>query len=103
MTGLKQLNLTDKDFQLLIDTLDYLPEKGSTGELMADLFVNILGPNKNAQDYAAREIEKLKKKRALEKAILSEDVKMLQAKLITFKRYLQENNLLKTAEDLINP
>jgi hypothetical protein len=37
MTDIKNLELTEQDFQLLVDGLDALPEKGVAGEMMGEL------------------------------------------------------------------
>jgi len=43
MSELKQLNLTEHDFDLLVEGLDALPERGLAGEMMGDLFGAIAG------------------------------------------------------------
>jgi len=101
---IQDLELTDSDFKMIIDGLDFLPEKGMTGEMMTTLFEGLLS------DKSPENMEKLKKEREYRrkkeettKEQLKEDIKILQGKLLMFKRYLIENNALKQVNDLINP
>ncbi len=104
MEQLKKLELTEKDFQLLIDGLDALPEKGAAGSMMVDLLGSMMIKDDDAaraKFEASRKIEQDKKER--ERSLLTEEIKILQGKLLIVKRLLQENNVLKQAHSIINP
>ncbi len=105
MDILKDLNLTDKDFKLLVNGLEALPDAGSSGELISGIMMRMM-----AKDGPPGFLEKLKHdetrealKRKHEKENLIEDVKILQGKLLMFKRYLVENNLMKQVNETLNP
>jgi hypothetical protein len=100
----KNLELTERDFQLLVEGLDTLPEKGLAGEMMTDLFVGML-----KMDSDSNEISDFEKKRIAERAkkerdkeSLKEDIKILQGKLLMFKRYLIQQDALKQVGEMLN-
>ena len=96
MEDLKNLNLTNEDFKLLIDGLDNLPNRGEFGIMMADMLIHAL-PKKddNKRFLMEQELDKKAKIRKNEREILTENIRILQGKLLLFKRYLKENNLLE--------
>lgn len=102
---LKNLDLTEKDFQLLIDGLDELPNKGQAGEMMVDLFAGVLSKDSDPEKYSdferKRMAERAKKER--EKEAMKEDIKILQGKLLMFKRYLIQQDALKQVGEMLNP
>jgi len=103
MEQLKQLNLTEDDFQMLIDGLDALPEKGVAGSIMMSLLTSSLfKEDSEAKEKWDREQKAKDEKREREKIILVENAKILQGKLLMLKRHFVENNLLKSAEDILN-
>lgn len=100
---IKLLSLTSEDFKLLVDGLDALPEKGTAGEMMGDLFLGLLSKGDEetmAKHKAQREADK--RKREKEKEVMSENVKILQGKLLMLKRYLDENKLLADTYEVLN-
>jgi hypothetical protein len=103
---IKNLELTERDFQLLVDGLDSLPEKNAAGEMMTDLFVGMLKKDSDADSQSLtdfekkRQSEKLKKER--DKEALKEDIKILQGKLLMFKRYLIQQDALKQVGEMLN-
>lgn len=101
---IKMLNLTEDDFKLLIDGLDALPEKGVAGEMVGELFMSILEDKTNAEGMAKLKAEREKRRIDAEskKQQMKEDVKILQGKLLMLKRYLQENNALAQAYEVLN-
>ena len=103
MADLKQLNLTEKDFDLIVEGLDTLPEKGIAGELMGGLFEAILTKDDpTIKDKWQIEREKRQREREVKNRMLKEDIKILQGKLLMLKRYLIEQGALKEAYDIIN-
>jgi hypothetical protein len=101
---IKSLELTDRDFQLLIDALDCLPEKHQAGEMLTDLFVGMIKKDGDADKFdefeRKRATDKLKKER--EKEVLKEDIRILQGKLLMFKRFLIQQDALKQVDDILN-
>lgn len=101
---IKNLELTERDFQLLVEGLDTLPEKGLAGEMLTEMFVGMIkkeGESEKLTDFERkRQAEKLQKGR--EKEALKEDIKILQGKLLMFKRYLIQKDALKQVDDILN-
>lgn len=95
MQDLKSLNLTTDDFKLLIEGLDALPERGTAGELMGELLIaSLMKDDSEAKSKMEQERKERKEKQQVEKERMQENIKILQGKLLMFKRYLQDNNLL---------
>jgi hypothetical protein len=95
MQDLKSLNLTSDDFKLLIEGLDALPERGTIGEFMSDVIMSsLIKDDSEAKNKMEEERNKRKEKQLIEKNIMKENIRILQGKLLMFKRYLQDNNLL---------
>lgn len=100
---LKTLNLTERDFQLMVDGLDCLPNKNMAGEMMGDLLIGLIAKDDDeAQEKFKRERELDRAKRQREKDGMVEDIKILQGKLLMLKRYLIENSALKETVNIIN-
>lgn len=103
MSTLKHLNLTEKDFSLMIDGLDCLPNKDQVGDMMSTLFIGLLSkddPEARLKMETERDKEKSKKKH--EKEMLAEEIKILQGKLLMLKRYLMEQGAINETVDIIN-
>lgn len=99
---MQNLSLTERDFTLLVDALDHLPDKNIASDLMGDLLMGLSTQDENQrkkilQDRALKEV-KLKKDRDA----LMEDVRILQGKLLMFKRYLIENNALQQVDEILS-
>ena len=103
MSELKHLNLTEKDFDLMVEGLDSLPEKGMAGELLGDLFGSMLmEEDSEAKIKFENERDKKRKEKEAKQREMREDIKILQGKLLMLKRYLIEEGALKGAYDIIN-
>lgn len=99
---IKNLELTEQDFQLLVDGLDALPEKGLAGEMLGDLFIGMLAKDTpEAQDKIKLEREAKHKKLEASKQQMKEDVRILQGKLLMLKRWLLQAGALKQAHDIL--
>jgi hypothetical protein len=103
MNTLKHLNLSEKDFSLIIDGLDYLPEKSAMGGFMGDL----LGTMFMKDDPDAKRKMEIDRKLRMEKEkhdkdMMKEDIKILQGKLLMLKRYLMETGALNDTMDILN-
>jgi hypothetical protein len=90
---------------MLVDGLDCLPHKDQASDIMESLFVGMMkreGDNPQMTDFEKkRAAEKLKKER--DKEALKEDIKILQGKLLMFKRFLIQQDALKQVDDILNP
>lgn len=94
MENIKNLNLTEKDFKMLVDGLDALPNAGRSGELLFDIMSETILKGHIGEDVK-RKLDQQKKKIEHEKEMLTEDAKILQGKLLMLKRYLMENKLME--------
>lgn len=103
MDELKSLNLSEKDFKLIIDGLDALPDKSLAGEMLGELFTGMLMKD---GDPKKDEMDKLRlarqAKKETEKELLKEEIRILQGKLLTLKRFLMQQNALETTVNIIN-
>ncbi len=61
---IKDLELVESDFDLLLEGLDALPEKGAMGEVMGALFEGLLGDKVDRQSPAYLEMQQKKRKRS---------------------------------------
>lgn len=100
MTDLKDLNLSDEDFSLLIQGLDALPQKDQAGEMMSDLIGTVLFDGKMKEEFERKRKQDLVKKQAAKDKLI-EDTKILQGKLLMMKRFMQENNLMKDVNNIL--
>lgn len=100
---IKHLNLTEKDFQLIVEGLDSLPEKGVSGDLMMGLIgVMITKDDPESQAKLKKQTDEREAKRKRERDAMIDDIKILQGKLLMLKRYLQENKLLQDAYEILS-
>lgn len=99
---LRMLNLTMKDFDLIVEGLDELPNKGVAADMMVSILMAgfIKDEEARASEMNKKEIEMKRKEEA--KAFMKEEIKILQGKLLMLKRYMQENKLLSDAYDILN-
>jgi hypothetical protein len=102
MEQIKMLNLTEQDFQLLVDGLDALPEKGMAGDFLGDMLTSMFtkdDPEAKEKAMKERQAERAKKEAA--KNEMKENIKILQGKLLMLKRHFQENNILSQAYEVL--
>ena len=98
--NIKNLNLTEKDFKMLVDGLDALPHTGRTGELLMDIMSATILSGKIG-DETKKKMDAEKRKEQTKKEMLIEDAKILQGKLLMLKRYLTENRLLNDVDEVL--
>lgn len=100
---IKDLNLTDDDFKMIIEGLDALPEKGAAGEILGDLMIGMIGDQSNPDRFKQikQEREKQTNKEKYKKNLMIEDIKILQGKLLMFKRWLIENDALRQTNEIL--
>lgn len=98
----KNLELTEQDFKLLIDALDVLPEKDAASDIMGHLLSGILKKEGAEMSDFERKREQEMKKKQSEKEALKEEIRILQGKLLMFKRFLIQQDALKQVDDILN-
>lgn len=103
MTDLKQINLTDKEFNLIISALDQYPNQGKMASFMADMLLGSLIKDEEKKNEYERSRKLAEEKQNREKEIMIEDIKILQAKLISLKRFMAENSLMSDVKNIIDP
>lgn len=102
---IKNLELTESDFDMIVEGLDELPNKGAAGEIMIDLMEHALVSEemKLSPEWQEKkekeELEKKEEQKAKEQQ--KEDIKILQGKLLMLKRFLIEESLLNDANKQI--
>lgn len=101
-SNLESLNLTTKDFDLLVQALDFLPEKNVAGEMMVELISTMMAKNDTEAALIKDKAMKQRAKAQGDKELLREETKILQGKLLMLKRYLMENKLLADANEIIS-
>jgi len=101
MEDLKQLNLTEDDFKMIVDGLDQLPSRGAIGNMMMHMLTASMSDEKpEAKEKAMKRLEETEKKEERERTILVENIKILQGKLLMFKRFLQQEGALQQAKSI---
>lgn len=99
---IKHLELTERDFRLLVDALDHLPQKDVASDIMSSLLTGMLKKEGQEMTEFERKREQEMKKKELEKEVLKEEIKILQGKLLMFKRFLIQQDALKQVDDILN-
>jgi hypothetical protein len=101
---LKDIKFTKEEFSMLIKGLDALPNAGSTGELMGELIDFMVSDNIPPEVKMMKERKKVeaKRKREMETQQLKEDCTILQSKLIHLRRFMEQNDMIAEAQDIIN-
>jgi hypothetical protein len=101
---IENLDLTEEDFKLIIDGLDCLPSRSLPGSMMIEIIEAIIPTeNEDIMEKRKREIDARRQKNDLERQLLIENIRILQGKLLTLKRFLREQGALKEANNIINP
>lgn len=100
--NLQEIQLTEADFNMLIDGLDALPEKGAAGIMMGSLIGGLLaGNDPRMQASVDKTVKKQESDHMARKKAIEEEVTLLKSKLILLKRYLATNGALKTANKIL--
>lgn len=100
---IKDLELTEQDFKMLVEGLDALPEKGAAGEMMGALLESMIGDkNPEGMEKYKRDQTAKRKSEDMAKEYLRENIRILQGKLLTFKRWLIQQNALKQVDDIFD-
>lgn len=101
--SLRNLSLTERDFDLMVQGLEHLPNKDTAGELMGELLFGAIVKDEEERQKMKMDRDRQRAQQMREKQALVEDSKILQGKLLMLKRFLIENDLLKEANSIINP
>lgn len=102
MQNLKDINLTENDFKLLVEGLEALPEKGVAGDIMGELLMSAFmkGDNETMNEMKSkREIERREKEQ--KKQLLTQEIRILQGKLLQMKRYMLAKGLITKVHEII--
>ncbi|WP_417365606.1 hypothetical protein [Flavobacterium beibuense] len=94
MKNIKDIQLTENDFKLIDRALDTLPREGGSVELMEVMLENLIPKGKHGphlEEGWLKFQQNHNKKREQEK----EEIRLLQAKLITLKRLLKDDGSIK--------
>lgn len=100
---LKALNLTEDDFKLMVEGLEFLLEREATGNMVSDMLTSLVS-DRTPEARAKNERERRERDRANagKKEQLKEDVRILQGKLLQLKRFLLQQGALQQANTILN-
>lgn len=102
--NLQELQISEQDFDLIIEGLDAIPEKGMAGEIMSHLFEGLLTrDNPETKEKAEQDRLRREEKRKREVQVRKDDIAILKGKLAMLKRYLATSGALKSVDDIVNP
>jgi hypothetical protein len=101
---LHEIKFTKEEFNMIIKGIEGLPHQDSTGELMGGLLESILLDKMPPEVKKKRDMDQAREnaKKKLLKDNLKEDCCILQAKLIQLRRYMEANNMIIEAQEIIN-
>jgi hypothetical protein len=101
------LQLTEVEYQMIIDGLDELKNKGFSGEMMGMMLEAMLKPGKDANSEQLKAWEEVQRKRELEKmekerkAIeFKKSIDILKSKLILLSELKEREEFRKTGKKL---
>ena len=102
---IKDLELSESDFELLVEGLDALPEKGAMGDVMGAIFEGLLGDKLDRQSPAYIEMQQKKEREARLKKqkqdSRKDEVAVLKGKIILLKRWLITQGAVKQTNDIL--
>ena len=101
---LKEIKFTKDEFDMMIKGIEGLPNQDAAGNIMSGLLDCMLGDKLPEEVRAKMEREKVRKERIKEqeKEILKENCCILQSKLIQLRRYMEQNDMLMEAQNILN-
>ena len=88
-------NLTLEEFDLIMEGLDNLPNKGVAGEIMGSLMTHMLAKDDDQRKELQKKEEKMRKEKEEAHKNLAERLILLKAKLIYMKDQIMADNLVK--------
>lgn len=102
MSELKHLNLTERDFDLIIEGLSEIPNKGAVGELMSGLLEGVFCKTEAERENIIAKRKYKQHQKEKEQKYIKEEISILQGKLLMLKRYLASNDALSKGVDILN-
>ena len=101
---LKEIKFTKEEFDMLIKGIECLPHQDRAEDLMSSLLDSVFDGKLSDDMKAKRDADKARKsqKKEMEKENLKENCWILQSKLIQLRRFMEQNNILMEAQDIIN-
>lgn len=90
---LQNIRLEEKDFDLLMEALEHLPNKDMAGDLMMGILGAALIKGENEDDFKNHLAKQERDKKAKREALI-EDIRLLQSKIIMLKRHFIEKGLM---------
>ena len=101
---LKDIKFTKDEFDMLIKGIEGLPNQDAASDIMSGLLDCIISDKISDEMKAKRDADKARKerKKEQEKEILKENCCILQSKLIQLRRFMEQNDLLVQAQEIID-
>jgi len=101
--NIEDFDLTEEDFSLIMKALEHLPSSGLAGEIIGKLIVDTMprGGDPNAKARVESAYKAQQRRLDQEKEVLTEEIRLLQGKLIAIKRKLATAGALKQATDVL--
>lgn len=102
ITDILSVGLTAEDFDICLEGLDAIPEKGMIQEMATDLFKGaLIGNNEFMRQEHLRRVEAKTKEMQRKMQGRQEDLVILKSKLILLKRLLISNEAVKMANEIL--
>lgn len=100
--NLQDIQLTEQDFNMLIDSLDQLPNKHKMSSFTADILGTMMfKPGSHEEQQFKKERERIDRQHKKEIDDMKEEIAILKSKMIMLKRYLITNGALKTTNKIL--
>lgn len=96
---LKNLELTIKDFDLIVKSLEAFPDKDRAEMILMELTGQAVLGDASKERFKSEFAQK-RAKADRERVVILEEVRILQGKLLMLKRYMEKNNFLAELDDL---
>lgn len=101
--NIKDLELSEEDFKMIMDALEALPERANMSDFIGEIMIGTLAHgDKDMESRLRAEKERRSKYRQSSSKVELEDIRVLQGKLIMMKRILHEEGALKQANDILS-
>lgn len=100
--AIKNIGLTDKDFDMINEALENLPSKDAAGRLFTGLFKTMLIKDEEKLKEMQKKDSEEEAERKHELKLLKEDIRILQSKIIQLKRIFYNDRLDSEINDALN-
>lgn len=98
----KNLGLSERDFDLIIDGLNGLPNRSPMGDAIGEALSKAMNSRGEGFQVLELNMEDLRKRSELSRKDLTEEVTILQGKLLQLKRALRAENILSKVDDILD-